>query len=39
LAGLQTFLSSFSGATGLVVGTGGIPLDTFLSAPVEMWIA
>lgn len=38
LAGLQTFLSSFSGATGLVVGTGGIPLDTFLSAPVEMWI-
>lgn len=38
LAGLNVFSSSFSGAASLVVGTGGIPLERFLSAPVEAWI-
>lgn len=38
LAGLQTFRSSFAEATALVVGTGGIPLDLFLSAPAAVWM-
>lgn len=38
LAGLNAFASSFSGAASLVVGTGGIPVESFLSAPVGAWI-
>ena len=38
LAGLNTFTSGFSDATSLVVGSGGIPLERFLSAPVEAWM-
>ncbi len=38
LAGLNTFVSGFFDATRLVVGSGGIPLERFLSTPVEAWI-
>lgn len=38
LAGLQTFRSSFADATALVAGSGGIPLDLFLSTPVDVWM-
>ena len=35
--GLATFCEKYSGARGLVVGTGGIPLDQFLTLPAEYW--
>jgi uncharacterized protein len=38
LAGLNTFTSGCSDATGLVVGRGGIPLERFLSVPIEGWM-
>lgn len=38
LAGLDAFASSYTSAAKLVVGTGGIPLETFLSKPVETWL-
>jgi hypothetical protein len=38
LTGLNAFVSSFSGTAAMTVGTGGIPLETFLSTPMESWI-
>lgn len=38
LAGLQTFANSFGNCRRIVVGTGGIPLDTFLATPAHEWL-
>lgn len=38
LAGLEAFASSYTNAAKLVVGTGGVPLETFLNSPVETWL-
>lgn len=35
LTGLATFARTFPQVTPLVVGTGGIPLEVFLSTPVQ----
>lgn len=37
LSGLAAFANHFSQVTPCVVGTGGIPLDEFLSRPVSVW--
>ncbi len=37
LAGLERFRQAFPSARTLIVGTGGIPLEEFLSAPTEFW--
>lgn len=39
LTGLETFAKTFPNVTQLVVGTGGIPLEVFLSTPVQAWLA
>lgn len=39
LTGLETFAKTFPNVTKLVVGTGGIPLEVFLSTPVQAWLA
>ena len=38
VAGLMAFLDRFPGARPLVVGTGGVPLNDFLSEPAEYWL-
>lgn len=38
LTGLAGFSRSFNAPAGLVVGTGGIPLDVFLTTPPEAWL-
>jgi predicted AAA+ superfamily ATPase len=38
LAGLERFTQSFNAQPGLVVGTGGIPLATFLEQPAHAWM-
>lgn len=38
LTGLAGFSRSFDVPTGLVVGTGGVPLDIFLTTPPEAWL-
>ena len=39
LTGLGGFSRSFNTPPGLVVGTGGIPLDIFLTTPPEAWLS
>ena len=39
LAGLERFARSFKAQPGLVVGTGGIPLEKFLERPATEWMA
>ena len=39
LTGLETFRRRFESQPGLLIGTGGIPLETFLATPIEAWIA
>jgi predicted AAA+ superfamily ATPase len=39
LAGLERFARSFKAQPGLVVGTGGIPLEKFLERPAIEWVA
>ena len=39
LAGLERFARSFNALPGLVVGTGGIPLEKFLERPAIEWVA
>lgn len=39
LTGLETFRRRFDSQPGLLIGTGGVPLDTFLATPVEAWLA
>ena len=39
LAGLERFAKSFTPRSGLVVGTGGIPLAQFLEHPASDWLA
>lgn len=39
LTGLATFARTFPQVTPLVVGTGGILLEVFLSTPVQAWFA
>jgi len=36
--GLETFANAFGPVRQLLVGTGGIPLEDFLSAPVGTWV-
>ncbi len=36
--GLDAFVARFPGARRLLVGTGGVPLDEFLSEPANYWI-
>lgn len=38
LAGLKLFSTSFGAGPGLVIGTGGIPLEEFLTAAPENWM-
>lgn len=38
LAGLTAFASAFGTGKGLVVGTGGVPLELFLSTPAAGWL-
>jgi predicted AAA+ superfamily ATPase len=38
LAGLTAFASAFGTGKGLVVGTGGVPLELFLSTPAADWL-
>jgi predicted AAA+ superfamily ATPase len=38
LAGLTAFAGAFDTGTGLVVGTGGVPLELFLSTPAADWL-
>lgn len=38
LTGLKLFSSTFQSAPGLVVGTGGVPLEQFLATPPEAWL-
>ena len=38
LAGLRVFANSFKTSPGVVVGTGGVPLDLFLTTPPEAWL-
>jgi predicted AAA+ superfamily ATPase len=38
LAGLERFTQSFNAQPGLMVGTGGIPLATFLEQPAHAWM-
>ena len=38
LAGLAAFASAFGTGKGLVVGTGGVPLELFLSTPAADWL-
>ena len=37
--GLARFRQSFGGGPGLVVGTGGVPLEDFLSRPAGEWLS
>ena len=37
--GLDEFADKFQPSKSLIVGTGGLPLETFLSTPVERWLA
>ena len=39
LSGLKAFADRFSGAKTMVVGTGGVPLNEFLSLTAEDWLA
>jgi predicted AAA+ superfamily ATPase len=39
LAGMAAFSRNFGTTSGLVVGTGGIPLDVFLTTPPEAWLS
>ena len=38
IAGLEAFEGRFPGAKRLVVGTGGVPLNEFLSEPADFWL-
>lgn len=38
LAGLTAFASAFDTGKGLVVGTGGVPLELFLATPAADWL-
>ncbi len=38
-SGLDAFATTFKSAKSLVVGTGGIDLERFLSTPVEYWVS
>ena len=38
LAGLEAFTARFPGARRLVVGTGGVPFNEFLSEPADFWL-
>lgn len=38
LSGLGSFARTFGTRTSLVVGTGGVPLELFLSTPPESWL-
>lgn len=38
LAGLTAFANAFDARQGLIVGSGGVPLDLFLSTPVADWL-
>ena len=38
LAGLDAFAAQFPGSRRLVVGTGGVPLEEFLSQPASFWL-
>ena len=38
VAGLDVFQARFPGAKRLVVGTGGVPFNEFLSEPAEYWL-
>jgi predicted AAA+ superfamily ATPase len=38
LAGVEAFASAFRPQRNILVGEGGIPLERFLTAPVEEWI-
>ena len=38
IAGLEAFLDRFPGAKRLVVGTGGVPFNEFLSEPADFWL-
>ncbi len=38
LAGLKVFAESFKTPPGVVVGTGGVPLDIFLTTQPEAWL-
>ena len=38
LAGLQTFTNTFNARPGLLVGTGGVPLEQFLTMSVGRWL-
>ena len=39
LPGIEAFSKEFPVARKLLVGSGGIPLDRFLSIPPEQWLA
>ncbi len=36
--GMADFTTRFRAKRSLVVGTGGIPIDEFLSRPVDTWV-
>jgi tRNA(Met) C34 N-acetyltransferase TmcA len=38
LTGLAAFSRQFNAPAGFVVGSGGIPLDIFLTTPPEAWV-
>ena len=38
LTGLKIFAESFKTSPGVVVGTGGVPLDVFLTTQPEAWL-
>lgn len=38
LTGLNRFAAQYADSTGLVVGSGGIPLETFLATPLDVWL-
>ena len=38
LTGLKIFAESFKTSPGLLVGTGGVPLDVFFTTPPEAWL-
>jgi predicted AAA+ superfamily ATPase len=37
--GLEAFATAFRPTKNLIVGTGGIPLEDFLSSPIDRWRA
>jgi len=38
LSGLKKFTQNYASSQAMVVGTGGVPLETFLLAPPEQWV-